>query len=225
MNNLINHYLFTNFNLSSEMSAEISHRSRLVTIDKKDLFKVSTLVDSRIIIVLEGHAKLIEVNADGNQEVKELFHGGELFDTSTLATKNECYLQSLAHSSKIAVVDELDFNDLLARNGEILYKIDALRKNRIRKLHRRMNYLICRDVEQKMLIFLQELALNDGRVTGEKIVVDNYLTHSDIAEIINMSRQTVTSLLNKFRADGKIEYTRRELVLIDKDLSETMNAA
>ncbi len=225
MNNLINHYLYTNFNLTAEMSAEISHRSRLVTICKKDLFKVSTLVDCRIIIVLEGHTKLIEVDAAGNQEVKELFHGGELFDTSTLATKNDCYLLSLTHSSKIAVIDELDFNDLLARNGEILYKIDTLRKNRIIKLHRRMNYLICKDVEQKMSIFLQELALNDGRVTGEKIVVDNYLTHNDIAEIINMSRQTVTSLLNKFRSEGKIEYTRRELVLIDKDLSETMNAA
>ena len=106
-----------------------------------------------------------------------------------------------------------------------LYEIDELRKNRIMKLHRRMNYLVCRDVEQKMFIFLQEMALNDGRVNGEKIVVDNYLTHSDIAEIINMSRQTVTSLLNKFRSEGKIEYSRRELILLDKDLSSSMHAA
>ena len=225
MNNLINHYLFTNFNMTSEMSAEIAHRSRLVTIGKRDLFKVSTLFDSRIVILLEGHAKLIAVDTDGNHEVKELFHTGELFDSSTIATQNECFLQSLSGSCKVAVVGETEFNELISRNPEILVKIDGLRKERIKKLHRRMNYLICRDVEQKMLIFLHELALNDGKVAGEKVVVHNYLTHSDIAEIINMSRQTVTSLLNKLRAEGRIEYSRRELVLLDKDLSENLSAA
>ena len=225
MNNLINHYLFTNFDLSADIIPEISQRARLMTIGKRDLFKVNNLLEARVIMLLEGHAKLIEIDTEGNQEVKELFHSGEIFDTSTLITDQDCFLQSLSSNSKIAVIGELDFSDLISRNNKVLQEVNNLRKERIRKLHRRLNYLICRDVEQKMLIFLQELAMNNGRIKGERIVVENYLTHSDIAEIINMSRQTVTSLLNKMRSEGKIEYSRRELIFLDKELTGNLVAA
>ncbi len=225
MNNLINHYLFTNFDLSADIIPEIAQRARLVSIGKRDLFKVTNLLESRVIMLLDGHAKLIELDNEGNQEVKELFHTGEIFDTSTLISNEDCFLQSLSHNSKLAVIGEHDFDDLITRHTKILQEVNDLRKERIRKLHRRMNYLVCRDVEQKMLIFLQELAMNDGKIAGERIVVDNYLTHNDIAEIINMSRQTVTSLLNKMRAEGKIQYSRRELVLLDKELTGDLNAA
>ena len=225
MNNLISHYLFTSFNLTTDMSTEIAHRSRLMTIGKRDLFKVSTDHESRVIIVLEGHAKLMDIDTEGNQEVRELFHSGELFDSSTLASKNDAYLQSLSSSTKLAVIGQGAFEELLTRSSNLYSVVDQFRKKRIRKLHRRMNYLTCRDVEQKLLIFLKEMVLNDGKASGEKVVVDNYLTHNDIAEIVNISRQTVTSLLNKFRSQGKIEYSRRELILLDKTISPEMNAA
>ena len=48
---------------------------------------------------------------------------------------------------------------------------------------------------------------------GDKIILNNYLTHTDIANIIATSRQSVNVLLNELRDDGILFYNRKHIEL------------
>jgi CRP/FNR family transcriptional regulator len=46
-------------------------------------------------------------------------------------------------------------------------------------------------------------------------VIENYLTQTDIAQIICTSRQTATSLLNELEENGLLHYGRKEIIIED----------
>ena len=79
----------------------------------------------------------------------------------------------------------------------------------------RFSNLIFKDVRTRLIEFIKDIAKNTGEKKGAEIVVNNYLTHQDIASIIGSSRQTVTTLLNDFEKKNLIHYTRNEMLIPD----------
>ena len=55
----------------------------------------------------------------------------------------------------------------------------------------------------------------DGNRIGDKIILNNYITHSDIAGVIATSRQSVNTLLNELRDSGILFYNRKRIELND----------
>jgi CRP/FNR family transcriptional regulator len=47
------------------------------------------------------------------------------------------------------------------------------------------------------------------------VIIENYLTQNDIAQIICTSRQTTTQLLNEMEAKGTLLYNRKEIIIAD----------
>jgi CRP/FNR family transcriptional regulator len=63
--------------------------------------------------------------------------------------------------------------------------------------------------------FLKDWADQEGERVGNKVVIENYLTQNDIAQIICTSRQTATHLLNEMETNGTIIYSRKEIIITD----------
>ena len=55
----------------------------------------------------------------------------------------------------------------------------------------------------------------DGSRIGDKIILNNYLTHSDIASVIATSRESVNVLFNGLRDSGLLFYNRKRIELND----------
>ena len=78
--------------------------------------------------------------------------------------------------------------------------------------------LISKDAKTRLLTFLKEWAERDGKTIDNRIVIENYLTQNDIAQIICTSRQTATQLLNELEEKGILYYSRKEIIIEDISL-------
>ena len=87
--------------------------------------------------------------------------------------------------------------------------------NKLRKLEGRHSDLIFRDAKSRLIRFIQNWARTDGDRIGDKIILNNYLTHSDIAGVIATSRQSVNVLFNELRDSGMLFYNRKRIELND----------
>ncbi|MEQ9425880.1 MAG: Crp/Fnr family transcriptional regulator [Cyclobacteriaceae bacterium] len=225
-NNLINHFLYTNFNFSSEVNNEISCKAKLTTISKRDLIKVSGTPEPKTFLVLQGLFRMIEVDEDGNQETAELLSGGDIFYSSVLDGRtNDRYVQALSNSGQLALINQNELDQITSSYHDLALEVSRIMDRRIKKLQRRVSYLTCNDMEGRLTSFLAELAGKEGVLNDDKVVVNNFLTHNEIAEIVNMSRQTVTSVLNKLRMEGKIAYNRKVISLLDKEITSSLHVA
>jgi CRP-like cAMP-binding protein len=61
--------------------------------------------------------------------------------------------------------------------------------------------------------FLLWLGDKFGRHLEQGKLIDLNLTHQDISEVLNTTRVTITRLLQKFEAQGKISRHKRSIIL------------
>ena len=62
---------------------------------------------------------------------------------------------------------------------------------------------------------MKEWAEKEGIQEGNKYTIDNYLTQTDIAQIICTSRRTATLLLNELEEKNHIFYSRKKIIIDD----------
>ncbi|GAK88975.1 transcriptional regulator [Nonlabens ulvanivorans] len=88
------------------------------------------------------------------------------------------------------------------KNG--LLKIYGLR---IQKLERRLNDLLFKDSSTRIKEFILDYLDEFGEIDKSgKSKAKNLLSHKDIANLTNTSRQTVSNVLSKMRKEGVIDY-------------------
>jgi CRP/FNR family transcriptional regulator len=75
--------------------------------------------------------------------------------------------------------------------------------------------LISKDAKTRLFQFLKDWAEKEGKKVDNKVVIENYLTQNDIAQIICTSRQTATQLLNEMENNGTLIYNRKEIIIPD----------
>jgi CRP/FNR family transcriptional regulator len=66
-------------------------------------------------------------------------------------------------------------------------------------------------LKPRLVLFLKDWA-ERGTQIGNKVIIENYLTQNDIAQIICTSRQTTTQLLNEMEAKGRCSTIEKKLL-------------
>jgi CRP/FNR family transcriptional regulator len=78
---------------------------------------------------------------------------------------------------------------------------------RIKKLERRLHDLLYKDSPTRIKEFIAVYLAEFGETNeAGKLVAKNLLSHKEIANLTNTSRQTVSNVLSKMRKDGLIDY-------------------
>lgn len=77
-----------------------------------------------------------------------------------------------------------------------------------------MEILHCRQAEYSLLRLFSWLAKRFGQEVEQGQLIDLRLTHQDIAEIVGLTRVTVTRLLNAFEKQGIIQRKQRQFIVM-----------
>ena len=75
--------------------------------------------------------------------------------------------------------------------------------------------MVSKDAKTRLLTFIKKWVERDGKSDGNRVIIENYRTQNNIAQIICTSRQTATSLLNELEENGLMHYGRKEIIIED----------
>ena len=106
-----------------------------------------------------------------------------------------------------------DFKRILEENPVMALSYVRKVNTKLQKLESRHAELVFLDTKDRLIRFIKNWARTDGNRMGDKIILNNYLTHSDIAGFIATSRQSVNMLLNELRSSGMLCYNRKHIEL------------
>lgn len=182
---------------------------------KGEILYFSTSDVPRIFLLKKGNIKIVSVDDDGNETIKDIIQKGDLFgelDLDPDKSANE-YAKALTDEVSICSFLMSDFEDLLLRNPNLAVsytKFVGLKMKRVRN-----NYanLVSKDAKTRLYQFLKDWAAREGKIAGNAVALDNYLTQTDIAQIICTSRQTAVQLLGEMEASGLLQYGRKQIVI------------
>ncbi|MCE2496818.1 MAG: Crp/Fnr family transcriptional regulator [Flavobacteriales bacterium] len=172
-----------------------------------------------IYLVASGRVKIVQYTEDGEEVVKGVLERGEIFGEMALLgeTRRTEVAQVVEEGTTLCPVNIEMMQDLMKDNQEFTLRIYKMIGIKMKKLERRIDNLVFKDVRARLEDFIQELADEKGvKQDNGAIKVTHYFTHKNIANLIGTSRQTVTTLLNELRDQGVLDFDRRSFLLKSK---------
>lgn len=184
---------------------------------KGDVIYFSSGDVPRIFLLKKGNIKIVSIDENGNETIKDIIQKGDLFGELTLETDKNVNEYAKALTDEVSICSFLmsDFEDLLLRNPNLALSYTKFVGLKMRRLKNSYSNLVSKDAKTRLLAFLKDWALREGKIDGNTIAIENYLTQTDMAQIICTSRQTTTLLLNELEEKGLVSYDRKEIIIPD----------
>ena len=174
----------------------------------------------RVFLLKKGNIKIVSVDEDGNETIKDIIQKGDLFGELELDSDKNSNEYAKALTDEIIICSFLlsDFENLLLEHPSLALSYTKFVGLKMKRIKNNYANLISKDAKTRLLTFLKEWAERDGKTIDNRIVIENYLTQNDIAQIICSSRQTATQLLNELEEKGILYYSRKEIIIEDISL-------
>lgn len=169
-----------------------------------------------IYLIKKGRVKLSRYSASGREQVLALLEPGEIYGERALAGATTVHCEAF-EQSLICVLSLRDFEELLAAKPDLALRVIKALAQRLRRAEEEIEDFAFRDVPGRLSALLVRLADADTdggpSFRGQERRHVLRLTHQDLASMIGATRETVTSVLNRFRKMGLISIRRREIVI------------
>ena len=179
-----------------------------------------------VFMVCKGTLKLTMASAEGKTVLVRIAEAGELLGLhSTISGEPYELTAEALEPCQINFVRRHDFLMLLREHPEV-YAMAALQlTTQYRGACHQIRYLgLAQNATEKLARFLMESA-NKGESTTQGIRVNLRLTHEEIAQVIGVSRETVTRSLSELRNKSVISTKGPHLWIRNKSALVAMAAA
>ena len=209
------HPLFAHVN--SQKIEAMGSLMKVKTYARGELFGFGEGSYSRICLLIKGQVKISENDEAGNEQVKDILTAPDIFGDLSLDGAPSPYEYAVALSANTLVCSfpVVDFKKILEDHPRMALDYAHTVNKKLKRLEDRHSDLVFRDARSRLIRFIKTWAQHDGNRIGNKIILNNYLTHSDIAGVIATSRQSVNVLFNELRDSGMLYYNRKRIELND----------
>lgn len=212
---LKSHPLFANADEQCILAA--TELMKLKTVYRGENFGYGEGTFSKVYLLIQGKVKVAEMNSDCNELIKDILTAPDIFGDLSMEGNiaTDEYAEALTANTIVCVFNIGDLKNLLQQNPSIALSYANLVNRKLRKMETRHSDLVFCDAKARLIRFIKNWAQTDGSRVGDKLVLNNYLTHTDIANVISTSRQSVNVLLNELRDSGYLFYNRRRIEIND----------
>ncbi len=169
--------------------------------------------ESRVYLLVKGKIKISEIDDCGDELIKEVLTAADIFGDVALngGISDDEFAESFTDNTVICSYKSSDFKMLMQSNPALAMNFVLYIIAKFRRLESRHSNLVFMDAKSRLICFFKDWANREGSRDGDKMKLNNYLTHNDIAGIISTSRQSVTTLLNELKDTGLLYYNRKHI--------------
>ncbi len=170
-----------------------------------------------VYFLAKGTVKIGMHSNDGKEVIKSLIHPMAMFGELGLVgeVERQDFAQALREDVHLYVLKVDDFKKIMSMNFELCNNIMALFGSRLIKAENKLESLIFKDARTRIIEFIKDSVIRQGRRVGFEMLLKHSLTHQDIANITCTSRQTVTLVLNELKKSDLIYFNRGKILVRD----------
>lgn len=176
-----------------------------------------------VFIVCSGRVKLLISSINGKSLMRIAGPGEILGLSATISGQSYEGSAEILDSGQVTFIRRELFLGFLTNQAKACLRIAQLISEDYLTIHEQMcDLTLSNSVTEKLAKLLLRWCNKDGRLTEQGFVLKLSLTHGEIAQMIGVSRETVTRLLGEWRTNGIIHLKGSNLVIKDKAKLETL---
>jgi len=203
-------------NLTPEEAERLERRALFRTFKRNSLIYSPSDPGQGVMVLAKGRVKIKDITSDGKESILTFIEEGEMFGELAIldGQPRQDYAETVL-DSEIVVVPRENMLWLMRTKPDVsLYitKLIGLRRQRIENRLRNVLFLPSRE---RMIRLLHELMEAHGDRQGNRCELRLALSHQELASLIGVTRETVTTTLGHLQVEGFIKAERRRLVIVD----------
>jgi len=171
---------------------------------------------NKVYFLLKGTVK-IAVHAEKKDIIKYVVRATNLFGESSLTGEIQRRDFAYAMDDSVEVV-ELDAQALLSimrKNFAFAQSLLHFLGERLRYTETQLEKVVLKDSKSRILEFLHQMGVEQGKRVGFETLVKHNMTHQDIADLTGTSRQMVTAVLNQLKRSNVLYFNRKKILFRD----------
>lgn len=173
-------------------------------------------IADKIYFLHKGHVKIGCYGETQKEITKYVLTEGQVF--GELALIGMEYRRDFAYATEDSILGVCSVTKMLSlmdNSIDLTRYFMTLVAHKELALEERLEAMIFKDSRTRIVDYLVNLAETVGERIGFEIVVRNFNTHREIANITATSRQTVTTVLNVLKSNEVITFDRHRLLVRD----------
>jgi len=183
---------------------------------KKDYVYFDDDASKTVYLINSGKVKLGYYTKEGDEVVKAILSKGEVFGEKAFlgeGKRNE-FAQSVDNSTVICPIPVDTLQNMMKNNTSFTLSFYKLISFRIKKLERRLEILLFKDVRKRTIEFIKELKEEYGNslLNGDTLIKHPY-SQKEIACLLGTSRPSLNIVLNNLRDEGYLSFQGKEIIL------------
>ena len=177
-----------------------------------------------VFVICRGRIKLSACSSEGKALITQIASEGDLIGLSaTMAGKPYEVTAEALEPCTVNIVKRDDFLRFLAEHGEACLNVARHLGNDYHAAFEKACVLgLSSSASEKLARLLLDWIKRDGKQDQQGIQLKLTLTHEEIAQMINTSRETVTRLLSDFKTGDIIQIKGATLLVRDKQALESL---
>ncbi len=162
-------------------------------------------------VIVRGQVLLSRARPDRPAQALYLLGPGDVFGEGGLQPSRQFYLSARAVTPGHAVVlSTALLRSLAQREPAQILSLLALLSQRLELSHRRQDWFSVSSPRERLLHVLAHWARRFGRTEGDDLWLPLGLTHSELADVAGLARETVSRTLTTLETEGLIERRARQ---------------
>ena len=168
--------------------------------------------------ILSGRVKVIQISEDGRESVLALHGAGDFFGEMSLIDGKTMPATILALEDTLtAIISKKEFSYLINQHERVLEKLLIILCSRLREAWERIQILNFNNASERMKMLFTLLSREYGEKNADGITLNIKLHPSDIANMVGITRETVTRVLDKWQKDREISILKNKRIHLNSD--------
>lgn len=164
-------------------------------------------------IINSGRVEILLCDEQGRQIVLSILQPGEHFgEMSLIDNEVRSAAVKALEDTELTVISKETFRKCLRSHPEIAEQIMLGLVIRLREANKKISSLALMDVHERVASMLNSHA---KEING-RLVIEERLTHQQIANFVGASREMISRIMRKMAADGDIQLEGRHIVILKR---------
>jgi len=169
-----------------------------------------------IYIITEGLIKVYKMSIDGREKTLAILSPGDIL--GEMALFDHSYRSATAEAletSTVNVIPRQDFERLLEEMPTLAIKIIRVLAERLRQADEEIKNLLFLNARSRVILNLVQLAEQHLQEKKTGTPMPFRLTHAEMANLVGVSRETVTRVISELQDEDLIRIEKRKLWIND----------
>lgn len=212
--------------LSSDQLSRLERRARMRDFSRDSTIFLPSDVADGVFLLAQGRVRICSNTADGKQAILAFIDPGEIFGELSLVHGGEREERAEAViDSTVILLPGDELRKMLEESAPLALGVTKLIGLRRKRIERRLRNLLFRSNRDRLGHLLLELTEQYGKTVDEGVLLNFKLSHQDLASLIGVTRETVTTLLGEMQSEGLLLVSRQKVVIRNlRRLSTSLDA-